>query len=252
MTEEHQTLLAGAAAPRRANDADAGVLSRLFTAAFLTDPVFDWIARRGPGRAPALERFFYWLLRIRVIPFGEVWMSEGAAAAWLPPGATANSGGFFEQMKLLVPYVRLCGLPRLGRGPALAEAMEKNHPAEPHFYLAYIAVAPRLQGLGLGSTLLSATLSHADAAAMPAYLENSNPRNTGLYKRCGFIARRNIAPPGSPPLIPMWRPWPTPEIRNQNSEREPTAPVHYPNKDNPPSSGAGNSAGTAGRCCAVR
>ncbi len=206
MTEECRALLAGAAAPRRANHADAGVLSRLFAASFLSDPVFDWIARRGPGRAQALERFFFWLLRIRVIPFGEVWMSEGAAAAWLPPDTSADSGGFFEQMKLLAPYVRLCGLPRLARGPALAEAMEKNHPAEPHFYLAYIAVAPRLQGLGLGGTLLGATLSHADAAAMPAYLENSNPRNARLYERCGFIARRNIAPPGGPPVISMWRP----------------------------------------------
>ncbi|MDE2135210.1 MAG: GNAT family N-acetyltransferase [Alphaproteobacteria bacterium] len=206
MNADRDALRAGAASPRRANDADAGVLSRLFAASFLSDPVFDWIARRDPGRAQALERFFFWLLRIRVIPFGEVWMSEGAAAAWLPPGAFANSGGFFKQIKLLAPYMRLCGLSRLARGPALATAMEKNHPAEPYFYLAYIAVAPRLQGLGLGGKLLGATLNRADAAAMPAYLENSNPWNTGLYERCGFIARRNIAPPGGPPLIAMWRP----------------------------------------------
>jgi ribosomal protein S18 acetylase RimI-like enzyme len=206
LSGDSQTLLALAEAPHRATDADGAVLSRLFAASFLDDPLFDWIARPGPKRAHALERFFFWLLRIRASPFGEVWMSENAAAAWLPPVAQANSGGFFEQIRLLVPYVRLCGLARLGRGPALADAMEQNHPAEPHFYLAFIAVAPRLQGLGLGSALLGATLKRVDEKAMPAYLENSNPRNTRLYERAGFIARRNIAPPGAPPLPAMWRP----------------------------------------------
>jgi len=208
-------LLAQVAAPRRAAVTDTAVLSRLFTAAFLSDPLFDWIARRGPKRAQALERFFFQLLRLRAIPFGEVWMSEGAAAAWLPPGAEPNPEGLFEQMQLLLPFVRLCGLARLGRGPALAALIEKNHPASPHFYLAFLAVAPRLQGRGLGSALLAATLKRADERAMPAYLENSNPKNARLYERAGFVARRNIAPPGAPPLITMWRP-----AQGSNSESQ--------------------------------
>jgi ribosomal protein S18 acetylase RimI-like enzyme len=102
-------------------------------------------------------------------------------------------------------FLRLCGFPRLGRGSAMGDAMEKNHPHEPHFYLAFIAVAPRLQGLGLGGAMLEATVKRADEAGMPAYLENSNPKNTRLYERAGFVARRNIAPKGAPPLIGMWR-----------------------------------------------
>ena len=79
-------------------------------------------------------------------------------------------------MKLIPLLIRLCGFPRLMRGSAMADAMEKNHPAEPHFYLAFVAVAPRLQGMGLGGALLEATVKRADDRAMPAYLENSNPR----------------------------------------------------------------------------
>ena len=206
MNEDRHTLLAQASAPRRASTLDAGGLSLLFTAAFLSDPVFDWIARSGPGRARALEQFFFWLLKTRAIPFGEVWMCEGASAAWLPPGTPASPGGFVEQMRLLPLFIRLCGLPRLMRGAAMADVMEKNHPSENHFYLAFIAVAPRLQGLGLGGALLDATLKRADEKGMPAYLENSNPRNTRLYERCGFVAGRNIAPPDGPPLLTMWRP----------------------------------------------
>jgi len=205
--ERHERLQA-AAAPRRANERDDEVLSRLFAAAFLHDPIFDWIARAGPKRAAGMERFFHWLLKSRVIPFGEVWMSEDAAvaAAWLPPHAPASPGGFTEQLRLLPMFVRLCGFPRLGRGSAMADAMEKNHPREKHFYLAFIAVAPRFQGLGLGSAMLESNLKRIDEVGAPAYLENSNPKNARLYERHGFIARKNIAPPGAPSLIAMWRP----------------------------------------------
>jgi ribosomal protein S18 acetylase RimI-like enzyme len=167
----------------------------------------DWIARPGPKRAPGLERFFYWLLGVRAIPFGEVWMADDAsvAAAWLPPDTPASPGGFVEQIKLVPMFVRLCGFPRLSRGNAMGAAMEKNHPHERHYYLAFIAVAPRLQGMGLGGAMLDANLKRIDATHTPAYLENSNPKNTRLYERSGFVTRKSISPPGAPPLLAMWR-----------------------------------------------
>lgn len=208
MSEDRNALLAAASNPRRATMDDAGVLARLFAAAFTTDPVMDWIARPGAGRARALEQFFFWLMRVRAIPFGEVWMAPDASvcAAWLPPDAPASPGGFWEQMKLMPMFVRLCGFPRLSRGSAMGDAMEKNHPHDPHYYLAFIGVAPRLQGMGLGGAMLEATIKRIDDAKGAAYLENSNPKNTKLYERMGFVAKKSISPPGAPPLIAMWRP----------------------------------------------
>lgn len=206
MSADRHALLASASTPRRANLNDAPALARLLAAAFQSDPVFDWIARPGRRRAEVMEGFFFWLLRSRAIPFGEVWASDGAVAVWIPPDAPASPGGFFDQLRLLPLFVRLCGLPRFFRGSAMGDAMEKNHPRDSHFYLAFIAVAPRLQGLGLGGALLEATLRRADAHGAAAYLENSNPKNTALYERSGFVARRNIAPRGAPPMIAMWRP----------------------------------------------
>jgi ribosomal protein S18 acetylase RimI-like enzyme len=205
--QDRHARLQAAAKPRRARLEDSQTLSRLFAAAFLADPVFDWIARAGRKRAHGLEQFFFWLLKTRAIPFGEVWVAADASAcaAWLPPDVPASPGGFIEQMRLLPLFVRLCGIPRLGRGSAMAAAMEKNHPHAPHFYLAFIAVAPRLQGLGLGSAILEATLKRIDEARADAYLENSNPKNARLYERHGFTAGKNIAPLGAPQLIPMWR-----------------------------------------------
>ncbi len=199
--------LVAASHPRRARGEDAAPLARLFAAAFASDPVFDWIVRRGSRRAEGLERFFYWLLRMRIIPFGEVWTAQdgAVAAAWLPADVVVTSGGLMEQLRLLPVFLRLCGIPRLARASAVADAIERHQPQERHLYLAFIAVAPRLQGMGLGSAMLEATLKRADQTGLPAYLENSNPRNTPLYVRHGFIRQRNIAPAGAPPLVSMRR-----------------------------------------------
>lgn len=56
---ERHARLRAAANPRRASEADSAPLARLFAAAFANDPVIDWIARHGPKRARALERFFF-------------------------------------------------------------------------------------------------------------------------------------------------------------------------------------------------
>jgi ribosomal protein S18 acetylase RimI-like enzyme len=199
--------IAMAADPRPAAPNDAPRIASLFASAFMADPVMSWVAREGPQRRPALERFFHWIVAVRAIPFGEVWMADdcSVAAAWLPPGAPASPGGILEQIKLLPMFLQLCGWSRMLRGQAMGDAMEENHPHEPHYYLSFIAVAPQFRGLGLGSALLEANLARIDAARMPAYLENSNPRNTRLYERSGFATQKNIAPDRAPPLMAMWR-----------------------------------------------
>ena len=208
MSDERFERLKSASNPRRAKLEDASALSRLCAAAFLNDPVFDWSARSGPKRAAGLEQFFYWFLHMRTIPFGEVWMSDDGAtcAIWLPPNTQARSRGFLDQLKLIPMFVRLRGFMRFRRGSAMANAMRENHPQERHFYLALLAVEPHFRGMGLGSAILEATLKRADAAHLPAYLENSNPRNTRLYERAGFVTQKNIAPNSAPPLVAMWRP----------------------------------------------
>ena len=207
MNAEDSSRLGAASSPRRAKLGDAAALTRLFTAAFLKDPIFDWMARIGPKRSVGLDAFFFGLLHGRAIPAGEVWMSDDglASAIWLPPGLSAFPVGVVAQLRLLPLFVRVCGLGRLRRGAALSDAVEEAHPREQHFYLFFMAVDPRFQGKGLGSAILDATLRHIDQATMPAYLENSNPRNARLYERAGFVARNNISPKGAPPLIPMWR-----------------------------------------------
>jgi ribosomal protein S18 acetylase RimI-like enzyme len=196
-------------ASRRATLDDAARLARLFAAAFAQDPVFNWLARSGHNRAVALQRFFFWILRERSVPFGETWMTQDgmAAAAWIPPYGAGEPTRFRDELRLLPVILGLTGIPRFPRGTAMAAALESAHPKEPFFYLAFIGVAPRFQGSGLGSALLEETLARVDAAGGAAFLENSNPRNIRLYERAGFeVVREVVARADAPPLFAMWRP----------------------------------------------
>ncbi|HEY4264071.1 MAG TPA: N-acetyltransferase [Micropepsaceae bacterium] len=201
---------ASAQAPiRRATEADVPRLARLFAAAFARDPLFDWLARAGSKRQRALQRFFGWVLARRTVPHGETWISADglAAAAWIPPYVKSAPPRFLEDLRTLPAILRLTGLKRLPRGAAMAAAMDEAPPQTPYFYLAFIGVAPRMQGAGLGSALLRQTLARADAAGSGAYLENSNPRNLKLYQRAGFAVLREVkAHADAPPVTAMWRP----------------------------------------------
>jgi ribosomal protein S18 acetylase RimI-like enzyme len=206
MVDSKQERLQSASNPRRATLDDVVPLSRLFASAFMDDPVFDYMVRSGARRRSALETFFRGMFTARDIPQNEVWTSAdySVCVSWLPSGARRGVSGL-RLLKWLPWSYRVFGLERFGRAIAMQEAMEKNHPHEPHFYLAFIAVSPEFQGAGLGSRILDATLAQIDAAGMPAYVENSRSRNTPFYQRAGFIAQNDISPKGAPPLLAMWR-----------------------------------------------
>ena len=193
---------------RRASGKDVDHIARLFAAAFQRDPMFDWMVKTGEGRLPALTQFFRWVLKSRTVAPGETWMRPDgmAAAAWIPPGVTDSASFFIDQLRLTPLLLNLTGVGRMRRGLALANAME-GHPAEPHYYLAFIGVAPNRQGRGLGTALLEETLARVDKAGAPAYLENSNPKNLGFYQGHGFRTIKEVrAGDGAPPLFAMWRP----------------------------------------------
>ena len=184
-------------------------MARVLAAAFQRDPLFDWLTRDGAARAPALQRFFRWILEDHTLTHGECWVSgDGqAAAAWVPPHAGSAARKLGEDLRIIPRVLRLTGFSKFSRSAALAAALEKTPPAEPHFHLAFLGVNPQAQGKGLGSSLLARTLSRVDGLRANAYLENSNPRNLPLYERAGFAVTAEIkARPDAPPIFAMWRP----------------------------------------------
>ena len=84
-------------------------------------------------------------------------------------------------------------------------ATVEHHPVEPHWYLGFLGVQPAVQGSGLGSALLRATLIGVDEAHHAAYLEATSPQNRRLDERHGFEVVRELPLPGGPSLFAMWR-----------------------------------------------
>jgi GNAT superfamily N-acetyltransferase len=165
----------------------------------------NWFVRQDHGRAAAFHRFFELALRRLTMPYGEVYTTSRreAAACWTPPGRGA--GSLLDQVLMLADYVRICGPRRFPSVMRDFAPIEARHPRRPHFYLFLLGVLPGSQGRGLGSALLQKVLERCDREAIPAYLENSNPRNLPLYQRHGFTVTAQCRLGGGPNLWLMWR-----------------------------------------------
>jgi GNAT superfamily N-acetyltransferase len=184
--------------------------SVLLAGAFADDPFIGHFLRGRRRRELALPPFFRAVLH-ELLPAGAVQAldAEGvlvAVAAWVPPGGPMRSwrsqsrarvAGF--QLRALFPRAS----PRLLAGFA---ALAQRHPPVPHWYLAFVGVDPRWQRHGLGKTLLTRTLSQADAAGIPCYLETPFPDTRAFYRRLGFVESGQVHPvAGAPPIWTMTR-----------------------------------------------
>jgi ribosomal protein S18 acetylase RimI-like enzyme len=205
--EEAAAARAQAAAPRVAGMADLPVVAATISDAFEDDPFNRWFMRQDSGYDAARMRMYLYLAS-EDIPKHHVFIAgDGAAVAqWQPPGPSTLPMTWWQQLMLAPLIVRNTGLGRVGRLLRLIPFLEAHHPKEPHYYLFLLGVRQSAQGHGIGSTLLEACLARVDAAGMPAYLENSNPKNTRLYQRHGFEITNEAAPaPGAPVMQFMWR-----------------------------------------------
>jgi ribosomal protein S18 acetylase RimI-like enzyme len=187
--------------PRKAGAEEASRLSHALAEAFLEDPVFSWLLPDEPRRRARLRRFFAVELRHLVLRRGSAWTSEelNGAALVLPPKAWSTPPH-------VVLLQGLCFGVRVDRPAGLLALIERRHLREPHYYFAYIGVAPEAQGQGLGSKLMGPTLERCDTEGLPAYLEASSERNAALYERLGFRLQREVRFASSPPLRLMVRP----------------------------------------------
>lgn len=214
MDDAIHALRRAAAEPLIAGDAQAEPICAMLTRSFEADPVFDWWLRPDEKRAAARRLLFDVLVGEDSIEEGSTFVAlgpEGRAAAcavWLPFETAVAQMTLWEQMALFPQMLRLTGWRRLPRVLALMGALERHHPrTEPHHYLFFLGVDPAHQGQGLGSIILEASLNRLSPQGLPCYLENSNPRNTPLYQRHGFVPGEAFRPrPDAPPMLPMWRP----------------------------------------------
>jgi GNAT superfamily N-acetyltransferase len=137
-------------------------ISALVTA-FGNDPVMRWVF---PDPHQYLTHFpeFARLFGGRAIDSGTAYCAGDfvAAALWLPPGVQPDEEGLIGLLQQVVAERQREAL------FAILEAAAEYHPAEPHWYLPLLGVAPTCQGgQGYGSALLARALAQCDAAGFP-------------------------------------------------------------------------------------
>ena len=181
----------------------AGVLA----AAFAGDPLQAWLLEGVPAGEWPGWRTAWWSFMVTHAPPGtevHVTGDGSGAACWHPPGAGQLPAGAVGEFR------RMVGEMAGERAPVVLASLTRfarRAPAEPHWHLAAVGVAPERRGEGLGARLLAPMLARCDRLGLPAYLESSNSRNLGFYERLGFATTGEVRTVDERvTLTLMWRP----------------------------------------------
>ncbi len=189
---------------RAATPADLAAVTEALALAFHDDPTWSWAFPDAALRQGHHE--LLWRLMVgAALRYPWVLVTEdcGAAAVWLPPGASELSPADGARLPRIVQS--LVG-ERADEVMELFALFEEARPAEPHYYRSLLGTHPARAGKGLGMALVEKSLRRIDLERLPAYLESRNSANNSRYERCGFEATGTFTPPGSDvPVTTMWR-----------------------------------------------
>lgn len=188
---------------RLAGRGDARAIGAITADAFRNDPFNLWLF----GNFAGIRHLFMLQARSIYVPRGYCYaLGDEGACMWMLPGGDAHFS-LWDYARFALPTAAMCGPGAVLRGIRTGEAMAACHPGFDHAYLFSIGVRPAAQGKGLGRSLIQPVLDACDRAGLPAYLENSNPANTGFYNSCGFVQSADpiIPQADAPPLVPMLR-----------------------------------------------
>ena len=191
---------------RDVDPVDTEEIIAVLAAAMSDGPVAQWLTPEADVRRASSSAYFE-IFAEHAVRYGEVYATVdpidgrlSGVALWFPLTSLIPPPTDYDHR---IKEVTGSAFDRTRELDALLEA---HHPMEPHHYLAFLAVRPDRQNLGIGSALLARHHSRLDRAGIPAYLESNHPRNRDLYLRHGYVSRPPVWLPDGPPIWPMWRP----------------------------------------------
>jgi len=174
--------------------------------AFRHDPFVNWMLK---SQKHVLQ--MYTTLAKHVYAsrgFCQIYEENGvgqAATMWMMPEGSIKES-LLGSLSLMKTFAMDDGFSGMKRGLFTGQAMEKQHPKEPHVYLFTVGVKGAARGRGLGRQMIEPILAACDESGTMAYLENSNPANERVYNSLGFEHVAMIEPMvGSVPLQAMKR-----------------------------------------------
>jgi GNAT superfamily N-acetyltransferase len=184
---------------RVAGPIDTPIVAELLTVAFLHGDLAPWLVAHLDTRY-RIYRPYFAMLAAHALDYGHVEITDehSAVAIWYPISPPPIAHYDRRLADITGAYVH--------RFRALDHAMQRHHPHDrSHHYLAFLAVYPDQQNLGLGTALLTHHHTRLDATGTPAYLEATGTRNRRLYARHGYQPRPAYTIADGPVLYPMWR-----------------------------------------------
>jgi ribosomal protein S18 acetylase RimI-like enzyme len=184
------------------SNADKPVAIATVVAAFATDPVERWLWPEADAYAASFPEFVAAFGGDSALGHQTAWGARDASAValWLAPGVEPVEEAIVGVLTESVSVQKHNDL------FSILEQMAAIHPRDPHWYLPWLAVAPALQGRGLGGHLLEHSLGIVDADKLPAFLETPNPRTIPLYESHGFELVGTAQAGSCPPMTSMLRP----------------------------------------------
>ncbi len=171
-------------------------LATVFGRAFVNEPMMRWPLGSDGDLVDRFTRCFGYFLEAS-LPLGWMWEAGQAqgAAVWIPPGESEACQNHPWSQDRILALAADGGV----RYDAFWEWVAAHEPREPAWQLDSIAVAPELQGRGIGRTLIEAGLARARADRTGAFLSTGTAANVTIYGRSGFrVYDEADAPEGGP------------------------------------------------------
>lgn len=193
---------------RVAGRADVDELAAVLGRAFHDDPVWEFVVAARPlaARVEQVMRVYALTHLDEGLVFVATDDDTGAilgAAVWAAPGHWKTPmSTYVRHAPTLLRGVGLRGIAKI----SVLSALEREHPTEPHYYLAMLGTDPAHQGRGVGSALIAPVLERCEAEGLPAYLESSKESNVPFYARHRFAVTKPFTLKGGPTMYFMWRP----------------------------------------------
>jgi len=167
---------------------DATAAARLATRALRDDPMYVAVYGRDPRRR---ERGLY-VLNYSALVLGHAphlcARQRGRLVGVLGLALPGTPYPTLRALRpALLPFLR--DLRSFARLSWQLNVWALHAPKEPYWHLSPVAVAPGLQGQGIGSRMMEVLCSRLDASGESAYLETDKPENVAFYERFGFVVR---------------------------------------------------------------
>lgn len=200
---------------RTATMNDVPGVARVLGRAMANDPLLRWLFPNNFTRIAQSTRFSALFAGFAYVPGGDTHLVEmdedlvrgpvvRGTALWEPPDGRLENGAFL--LRALPHLVSMVGPSRLPELARYFGEISKARPEQPHWYLAMLGTDPAARGRGIGSQLLRAGMSEADADGVPVYLETMNSANLGYYEKHGFHVVRAINILQTPEVYCLLRP----------------------------------------------